>query len=150
VRFATGKFDEVAMSRGKPTVIGMLVRRFLAIATIVAIVAPFAALARENTTAVWSDNHTSALSDDELVRYALASPGPGYPEEAQRGKIGGSGVYELRINKAGKTTEVVIVTSSGSRILDQAARGAFMKWRFKAGAFIRIRLPVSWSVSRVH
>lgn len=108
-----------------------------------------ATLAAEKTTAVWSDGHTSALSDEELMRYALASPGAGYPEAAQKAKMTGSGLYELQINKAGTTTGVAIVKSSGSAVLDQAARSAFLKWRFKPGVFSRVRVPVSWSVNRV-
>ena len=105
--------------------------------------------AADGTTAVWSDGHTSAVSDEELVRYALVSPGPAFPEEAQKAKIAGSGLYELRINKAGTTTEVVIVKSSGSAVLDNAAKNAFKKWRFKPAIFTRVRVPVSWSVNRV-
>jgi TonB family protein len=107
------------------------------------------ALAAETTTAVWSDGHTSALSDEELTRYALASPSAGYPEAAQKAKVTGSGLYELQINKAGTTTGVAIVKSSGSAVLDQAARSAFLKWRFKPGAFSRVRVPVAWSVNPV-
>jgi TonB family protein len=105
--------------------------------------------AAENTTAVWRDGHISSLSDEDLVRYALASPGAGYPEAAQKNKVSGSGVYELRIDKAGKTTAVAVVKGSGSPILDQAAKSAFVKWRFKPGIFERVRIPVSWSVNRV-
>jgi TonB family protein len=107
------------------------------------------ALAAEKTTAVWSDGHTSALSDEELTRYALVSPSAGYPEAAQKAKMTGSGLYELQINKAGTTTGVAIVRSSGSAVLDQAARSAFLRWRFKPGVFSRVRVPVSWSVNRV-
>jgi len=106
-------------------------------------------IAAEKTTAVWSDGHTSALSDEELMRYALASPSAGYPEEAQKAKVTGSGLYELQINKAGTTTSVAIVKSSGSAVLDQAARSAFLKWRFKPGVLSRVRVPVIWSVNRV-
>jgi TonB family protein len=128
----------------------MMVRRLITIAAIVAIVCPLAALARESTaTAVWSDGHSSSLSDEELMRYALASPGPGYPAEAQKTKTVGSGLYELRINKAGATTEVLIVKSSGSAVLDQAATSTFRRWRFKPAIFTRVRVPVSWSVAPV-
>jgi len=105
--------------------------------------------AAEKTTAVWSDGHTSAVSDEELMRYAVASPGAAYPEEAQKAKTSGSGLYELRVNKSGATTEVVIVKSSGSAVLDNAAKNAFKKWRFKPAIFTRVRIPVSWSVNRV-
>jgi TonB family protein len=113
-----------------------------------AVMAP-AILAAEKTTAVWSDGHTSSVSDEELIQYAVASPGAAYPEEAQKAKTAGSGLYELRINKVGATTEVVIVRSSGSAVLDKAARTAFKRWRFKPGVFTSIRIPVSWSVNRV-
>jgi TonB family protein len=107
------------------------------------------AFAGEQTTAVWSDGHTSALSDEELTRYATASPGAGYPEAAQKAQLSGSGLYELQINKAGVTTAVTVLKSSGKPVLDQAARSAFLKWRFKPGVFSRVRVPVSWSVNRV-
>ena len=106
------------------------------------------ALASEKTTAVWSDGHSSAVSDEELMRYAIASPGPPFPEEAQKAKTAGNGLYEPGINKAGATTEVVIVKSSGSAVLDNAAKNAFKKWRFKPAIFSRVRVPVSWSVNR--
>ena len=122
--------------------------RFLLIA-VVALSLSSAAFAAEKTTAVWSDGHSSALSDEELMRYALASPSAGYPEAAQKAKMTGSGLYELQINKAGTTTGVAIVKSSGSAALDQAARIAFLKWRFKPGIFSRVRIPVSWSVNEV-
>ncbi|HEV2805170.1 MAG TPA: energy transducer TonB [Chthoniobacterales bacterium] len=105
--------------------------------------------AAEQTTAVWNDGHSSALSDEELMRYALTSPAASYPEEAQQKKLTGSGVYELRINQAGATTSVAIVKSSGSRVLDTAATTAFRKWRFRPRTFRAVRIPVSWSVNRV-
>ena len=126
----------------------MLTVRLFSVVAMVAL-AVSSALAAEKTTAVWADGHTSALSDEELVRYALASPGPPYPEEAQKAKLTGSGLYELRISKAGTPTEVVIVKSSGSAVLDNAARTTFRKWRFKPATFTRVRVPVSWSVNRV-
>ncbi|MEY2483203.1 MAG: periplasmic protein TonB [Verrucomicrobiota bacterium] len=106
-------------------------------------------LAAERTTATWSDGHTSAVSDEELIRYALNSPGPGYPSQAQKTKAAGNGVYELRIDNAGVTKTVVIVKSSGSDVLDKAAAAAFRAWRFKPGIFTSVRIPVSWSVNPV-
>ena len=139
---------EMTSARSKLTVVQMLALRLAIVLVMFAVVASIAA-AGESTTAVWSDGHSSALSDEELMRYAVASPGAGYPEAAQKAKITGSGLYELQINKAGATTAVAIVKSSGSAVLDQAARSSFLKWRFKAGVFNRVRIPVSWSVNRV-
>ena len=107
------------------------------------------ALAAEKTTAVWADGHTSAISDEQLVGNTLAAPGAPYPEEAQKTKTTGSGLYELRIDRAGKISDVAIVKSSGSAVLDKAATSAFRKWRFKPGVFRSVRIPVSWSVNRV-
>lgn len=128
---------------------GMSLLRFVFVIAIFAIIAPVA-LAADKTTAIWSDGHSSALSDEELIRYALASPGPAYPEEAQKAKATGSGLYELRISKTGVTTDVVIVKSSGNAVLDKAAKNTFLKWRFKPAVFSRVRVPVSWAVNRVH
>ena len=131
------------------SVIEMRMFRLVFVLGIFAIVVPIAS-ASDNTIAVWSDGHTSALSDEELIRYALASPGPAFPEEAQKAKMTGSGVYELHINKAGVTTSVVIVKSSGKAVLDKAATTTFRSWRFRPGVFTGVRVPVSWAVNRVH
>src|SRR4051812_38705043 len=128
--------------------VAQMISRFLFV-MVIASVAPIAALAAPQTIAVWSDGHTSALSDEELVRNAAASPAAGYPEEAQKTNATGSGVYELRIDTAGKTTAVTIIKSSGSAVLDKAATASFRKWRFKPGVFRSVRIPVSWSVNRV-
>lgn len=126
----------------------MFVSRWLLILAIILTAGP-ATFGAEKTTAVWSDGHGSSLSDEELLRYALASPAPPYPEEAQKKKITGDGLYELRINKAGMTTDVVIVKRAGGAVLDKAATTAFKKWRFKPAIFRTIRIPVNWSVNRV-
>jgi TonB family protein len=108
-----------------------------------------ALLAADKTTAIWADGHSSAISDEQLVGNTLAAPGAAYPEEAQKTKTTGSGVYELRIDRAGKIIAVTIVKSSGSAVLDKAATTAFKRWRFKPGIFQSVRVPVSWSVNRV-
>lgn len=138
------------MDRRELNVSGMHLTRLIAVfaIAIVALVAS-SALAADKTTAVWSDGHMSAVSDEELIRYALNSPGPGYPRQAQKTKTGGSGVYDLRIDKAGVTKSVVIVKSSGSDVLDKSATTAFRAWRFKPGIFTSIRIPVSWLVNPV-
>jgi len=107
------------------------------------------AFGADQTTAVWSDGHSSPISDEQLVGNTLAAPGAAYPEEAQKNKTTGNGVYEMRIDRAGKITAVTIVKSSGSAVLDKAATTAFRKWRFKPGIFQSVRVPVSWSVNRV-
>jgi TonB family protein len=114
----------------------------------VLLAAPLSISARE-ATAKWSDGRTSTLTDEQLVGNTTAAPGAPYPEEAQKTKTTGTGVYELRIDAAGKITSVAIVKSSGSAVLDKAATTTFKKWRFKPNVFRSVRIPVSWSVNRV-
>lgn len=98
---------------------------------------------------VWRDGHHSELDGREMVaRYVLSKTLPTYPYEARRSRITGSGVYELRIAKTGETTGIVIVKNSGHWLLDQAAMTAFIKWRFKPGEFLRVRIPVTWTMTR--
>ncbi|HSV62415.1 MAG TPA: energy transducer TonB [Chthoniobacterales bacterium] len=126
----------------------MRTSRVIVFAACVFLVGTFS-LAASETTAVWSDGHTSAISDEQLIGNTSAAPGAAYPEEAQRTNTTGSGVYELRIDKAGKISAVAVVKSSGSAVLDKAALTAFKKWRFKPGVFRSVRIPVNWSVNRV-
>src|SRR5436853_6648107 len=108
-----------------------------------------AGFAAEKAMAVWADGHSSAVSDEELIGNTTAAPGAAYPEEAQKAKTTGIGVYELRIDNVGKISAVAVVKSSGSAVLDSAATTAFKKWRFKPGVFRSVRIPVSWAVNRV-
>lgn len=126
----------------------MRASRVILFASCAFLVGTFSLAARE-TTAVWSDGRTSAITDEQLVGNTLAAPGAAYPEEAQRTNTAGSGVYELRIDRAGKISAVAVVKSSRSAVLDKAAVTAFKKWRFKPGVFRSVRIPVSWSVNRV-
>jgi TonB family protein len=125
----------------------MMSRRVL-LFSLAAVTLSSATLAADKTTAVWADGHNSPISDEQLVGNTTAAPGAPYPEEAQKTKTTGSGVYELRIDKAGRISAVRIVKSSGSAVLDTAATTAFKKWRFKPGVFQSVRVPVSWSVNR--
>ncbi|PYI94039.1 MAG: hypothetical protein DME97_03990 [Verrucomicrobia bacterium] len=63
----------------------------------IAIIGALSAMAADNTVPIWSDGHTSAITDKKLMRNGLSSPKPAYPEEAQKAKATGSGVYELQI-----------------------------------------------------
>jgi TonB family protein len=123
-------------------------RLFLVLAFLTAITADGVA-AQPAATAVWQDGHNSALSDEQLLHYAVTSPPVPFPEEAQKSNLTGSGLYELSVDKSGRTTAVAVVKSSRSKVLDQTAVATFRRWRFKPGVFTRVRVPVSWSVNRV-
>jgi TonB family protein len=97
-------------------------------------------------TAVWSDGHHSSLTPTELKASVVSGTWPEYPLRARMSKFRGEGVYEIHVDKSGMAIRVVIIKSSGQRILDQAAVDAFMGWRLKPGTFLRIQLPVTWKI----
>jgi TonB family protein len=124
----------------------MALRAFI-LAAALAITVPFARA--DQALAVWANGRVGSISDEEMTRNAISSPPAPYPEEAQKRNLTGNGLYELRVAKDGKVSQVAIVKSAGNRVLDQAARSAFLKWRFKPGVFVKVQIPVSWSVNRV-
>jgi TonB family protein len=59
----------------------------------------------------------------------LTGPSPEYPAEAARQKLSGQGVYLLHFDQStGTVTDVTIVQSAGSPLLDQASITAFRQW----------------------
>jgi TonB family protein len=87
------------------------------------------------------------LADQEARVYALSTVAPYYSYQALRNKIGGSGVYEMRVNtKTGRVKEVVVVSSAGNRILDRVCIWAFSQWRFKPQTIASVRVPVTFEM----
>jgi periplasmic protein TonB len=58
------------------------------------------------------------------------TPRPDYPESARREGREGRVVLRVLIDNQGKTKSVELNTSSGSKVLDQAATEAIKRWRF--------------------
>jgi protein TonB len=79
-----------------------------------------------------------------MVMYA---PRPVYPYEARRQRITGSGAVLLTIDAtAGTVTEVLIVQSCGSDVLDHATLDALRRWRFKPGIVAKVQLPITYTL----
>ena len=79
----------------------------------------------------------------------LAMPRPKYPYEARARHITGRGMYEILIDaKSGMVTRVVVVQSTGSKKLDEAAVNAFSQWRARPGKISRIRVPVNFTLAQ--
>jgi TonB family protein len=79
-----------------------------------------------------------------MVMYA---PRPVYPYEARRQRITGSGAVLLTIDPtAGAVTDVVIVQSCGSIILDHATLDALRRWRFKPGTVATVHVPITYTL----
>lgn len=59
----------------------------------------------------------------------LNGPSPQIPAEATRQHLTGTGTYLLRFDQStGTVTDVSVVQSAGSSILDEAAMAAFRQW----------------------
>ena len=96
---------------------------------------------------VWVDGHRSEMSEGELKRNTVSSKRPEFPIEARRAGLSGAGIFALNIDrKTGAVTSVDIETSTGSKVLDSYATAAFNTWRFKPGAFLRVRMPSAFNM----
>jgi TonB family protein len=79
----------------------------------------------------------------------LAAPKPVYPPEAVRQRVEGVGQFRIDMDfSTGKPTRVVVVKSTGSILLDNAAVAALRQWRAAPGAIRVINLPLVFRVSR--
>lgn len=77
----------------------------------------------------------------EQLKFAVYSPQPQYPQEAQARRISGSGVFVIRVRvKTGHVVSASAAQSTGSALLDSAAIRTLSKWRFKPGALTPIGL----------
>jgi TonB family protein len=98
---------------------------------------------------VWGDGHRSEVSEGQLKQNTVSSKRPEYPMEARRARLSGAGIFILNIDKrTGAVTGVEIETSTGSKLLDGYATSAFNTWRFKPGAFLRVRMPSAFNMRR--
>lgn len=88
----------------------------------------------------------ASLSSAKAV--ALSAPRPEYPYEARRLRLTGSGVAVLIVDSAsGAVTNVSIVRSTGSPILDNAAISGFRRWRFKPGTVSKVNAPITFTLT---
>ena len=78
---------------------------------------------------------------------ALFSPRPEYPYEARRQKKTGSGVCVLTIDPSGNVSDADMAQSTGTPILDNATVSAFRRWRFPPGAFTKVRVPITYTLT---
>lgn len=81
---------------------------------------------------------------DDLLR----KPSPEYPYEARRQRVTGRGVFRVRIDyKTGKATDVIIIKSTGAKILDQAATEALATWSVKPRTWREIEVPITFAMA---
>lgn len=82
------------------------------------------------TTTPGSDSMAASGNSDATIAYATATP-PAYPIPALRAGIQGTVMLKVLVDPNGKPLQVAIERSSGSRLLDDAARKHVLAaWRF--------------------
>jgi TonB family protein len=81
-------------------------------------------------------------NDKDFHRYALYVPKPDYPPNL-RGRVRGSGKFSLHLRPDGTVQSVQTLSSTGNFELDETAKSAFVKWRFKAGP-TEVRVPIQF------
>ena len=87
----------------------------------------------------------TSLSLSAAQAMAVSAPLPEYPYQAKHANVTGSGVCVMIVDTtSGKVTNVMMVQSTGSAILDKVTTETFRRWRFKAGSVSQVRVPISY------
>lgn len=90
----------------------------------------------------------SSMSMSSAKVLAISAPRLEYPFEARRQRTTGSGIAALTVDTAsGYVTDVRMVHSTGSPILDDAAISGFRRWRFKAGSVSVVHAPITYTLT---
>ena len=89
--------------------------------------------------------------DEALARFlgegtVLKGPIPEYPRFPPWRDKAGKGVYELRVQKDGRVSEVRILKSSGDATFDRVTVNTLRKWRLRRGPLI-LELPLSFQLT---
>lgn len=99
-----------------------------------------ASLVRGTTTA-------SLRSVKAMIAYA---PRPVYPYQARRQRLTGSGTALLTVDQtSGIVTDVRMIQSCGSAILDNSTLDALRRWRFKSGNVTKVQVPIIYTLMGV-
>ncbi len=72
----------------------------------------------------------AAVTEPQFDADYLRNPPPVYPQRARRRGAEGKVMLEVAVTREGDARDVFIARSSGSGILDEAARDAVQRWRF--------------------
>lgn len=80
--------------------------------------------------------------------YLLYAPTPLYPNGAARQGISGRGVFMVDLSMLyGTVDDVRVLTSTGSQVLDDAARAALQQWVFRHYTVYKAAIPVEFDAS---
>jgi TonB family protein len=96
-------------------------------------------------------DHGLAADETEKVpnlkTLAIYAPSPQYPYEARQRRHVGAGVAIVMVDpNTGLVTNAEMATSTGYRLLDNAALNAFRRWQFKPGRVSKVRIPIRFTM----
>jgi TonB family protein len=92
--------------------------------------------------------HGESLSNAQVRQLIIEAPHIHYPRLSRAVRSHGRGLYEMRIDVGtGKVNEVVILKSTGARLLDIECMRALGHWRFKPGTIRIVRQAVLFDLS---
>jgi protein TonB len=89
---------------------------------------------------------SNSMADSAEIVYRVA---PTYPLAARRRGIEGSVLLRVRFDRAGRPGDISVMSSSGSPMLDDAARDAVARWRFRGGEAGALDLPITFRLVAV-
>jgi len=88
---------------------------------------------------------TRLLTVGNAKAWAMSAPRPDYPYEARSRHITGSGLAIITVDPiTGFATDVMMEQSIGNPSLDNSTISTLRRWRFKPGAPIRVRIPITF------
>lgn len=79
----------------------------------------------------------------DFHHYALYCPKPDYPINLRERRVGGSGTFMLHFRQDGTVEYVETLMSTGHAELDDIAKSAFIKWRFRPGP-TEAKVPITF------
>jgi TonB family protein len=94
----------------------------------------------------------NVVTRDGPNNYLLYAPAPLYPAGAAHQGLSGRGLFVADLSMLyGTVEDVRVVTSTGSQVLDDAAKAALMQWTFRHYTVYKAAIPVEFDASgRVH
>jgi len=78
--------------------------------------------------------------------YVIHVEHPVYPFEVRQFHVDGTGLFLLHVRPDGSVQSVDTVRSTGNSILDGSAKAAFLRWRFRPGRSMNVKMAVTFSL----